>query len=153
MGSGIEIGAQGQLWVMAAAAYIGAMISADREVEEIHRQNTLPEGRELPHPVLAFIRFACAAFVAYLLVGREWRMLTLIAYAGLLFATPHRLLLFWWRTTRYPKESRGLTWWHLRERGYDTILNVLPTEKMRFVGICALEYLAAFAIYYQASKT
>jgi len=130
----------------------GAIISFRMEAFEIHRRNTLPGHKELPHTLLTLIRFIVACMVLLALLPppfslAKWVMC--LIFQATLFGPIHRLGLNLTRKNRYPQESKTITWHHLRKRGYDRLLWFIPNEPVRFLTLCSLEVLIAVAMFGQ----
>lgn len=150
----MHVGPEAQLAWMGITACTGWFVSAHVESQQIHHENTHPDSKDLPHGVLAAIRFLVALAVAKLLVGAwVWRIATLILFGACIFAPGHRLYLNYLRRKNYPLESRTITITHLRKVGYDGILFFIRSEKWRFITLCVSELALASALWVQAHIT
>lgn len=147
------------LITFAILALLGAYLFARMEAQEIHRRNQTPTHKELPHWILVIMRLGLAVWAKMILypahqVQGPWARLILLSmlllYMGAIFGPVHRLALNLTRMFKYPQESRTITWYHLRKKGYDWMLAfIIPNEKIRFMTLCLIEALVAAEMYVQ----
>lgn len=140
--------------VFSAGVLGGAYFSSRMEALEIHQRNIEARYQELPHPFLVSVRCLGLGVLLLLLFGTKDLVLDLkmAMYGALLFGTPHRVVLNLTRRYKYRLDNKTITWYHLRMRGYDTLVKGVRAP-WNFLLLCASELALAYLIIHQTLST
>lgn len=135
-----------QLLLLATLTLMGVWVSAKWEAREMSLQ------RKIHHWLLMLVRFLVAILLIRLIAQPPdlLEYLPPLVMAAGLFGPTHRLLLWYTRTHKYPRQNRNIPWHHLSMRGYDLIVYWIPNPKTRFTCLTLIELLVAGAGYHQS---